>query len=360
MNVLILGAGRVGALVARLLADAGDFKVRAADVDERRLSALDAAPTLATGVETVALDATRQERLNKAMKGTDAVIAACPFYLNPGIAEAAREAGAAYLDLSEDMETTRQVRNLADGATRPFVPQCGVAPGFVNIAARGLLGRLQPPLDVTIRVGALPLYPANRLKYGLTWNTDGLIGEVTNSCEAIRDGAMATVAPLEGLEQVVLDGQSYEAFNTAGSLGTLCDTLVGAVRSLTFKTIRYPGHLELLKFLLEDLGMARRRDLLKTVLENALPVTEQDVVLVFVTVTGSRDGRVVQEAYVRKILGGGLLPDSRSALQTASAASVCAILDLIRDGSLTATGFVRQEDVGLEAFLANRFGRVFA
>ncbi|MFX9180922.1 saccharopine dehydrogenase C-terminal domain-containing protein, partial [Acinetobacter baumannii] len=95
--------------------------------------------------------------------------------------------------------------------------------------------------------GALPLYPTNGLKYNLTWSTDGLINEYCNPCEAIVDGQMREVLPLEGLEHFSLDGLDYEAFNTSGGLGTLCETLEGRVDSLDYKTVRYPGHREIVK-----------------------------------------------------------------------------------------------------------------
>ena len=93
-----------------------------------------------------------------------------------------------------------------------------------------------------MRVGALPQFPTNALTYNLTWSTDGLINEYCNPCEAIHDGERMHVLPLEGIEHFSLDGVRYEAFNTSGGLGTLCDTLDGRVRELNYKTIRYQGH----------------------------------------------------------------------------------------------------------------------
>ena len=76
-----------------------------------------------------------------------------------------------------------------------------------------------------MRVGALPQFPTNALNYNLTWSTDGLINEYCNPCEAIHEGKLIEVLPLEGIEQFSLDGITYEAFNTSGGLGTLCETL---------------------------------------------------------------------------------------------------------------------------------------
>ena len=142
-----------------------------------------------------------------------------------------------------------------------------------------------------MRVGALPKFPSNELKYNLTWSTDGLINEYCNECEAIHEGERVEARALDGYEHFSLDGIAYEAFNTSGGLGTLCETFDGKVRNLDYKTVRYPGHRDLIRMLARDLRLCERRELFLEVLENAVPATTQDVVLVFVTVTGERGGR---------------------------------------------------------------------
>jgi len=152
----------------------------------------------------------------------------------------------------------------------------------------------------------------------------------------------------------------YEAFNTSGGLGTLCETLAGKVRTLNYRTIRYPGHAAIMKALLHDLRLKDRRDVLKDILEQALPATMQDVVIVFVTVAGQRDGRLQQDTYARKIYSHVMAGRLCSAIQITTASSLCAMLDMLCAGDLPQQGFVRQEEVALAAFLANRFGRVYA
>ena len=165
---------------------------------------------------------------------------------------------------------------------------------------------------------------------------------------------------MEELEEFSLDGTRYEAFNTSGGLGTLCETLQGKVRNLNYKTIRYPGHCALMRVLLNDLQLRNRREVLKDILENAVPATMQDMVIVFVTVTGERGGRHVQETYARKIYGQSIAGTERTAIQVTTAAGICAMLDLLVAGQLPKQGFVRQEEIDLDTFLANRFGRVYA
>jgi saccharopine dehydrogenase-like NADP-dependent oxidoreductase len=124
--------------------------------------------------------------------------------------------------------------------------------------------------------------------------------------------------------------------------------------------VRYPGHRDIVKMLIRDLRLGQRRAILKDVLEESLPMTQQDVVLVFVTVSGMREGRLTQESFAKKIysrtIGGRLF----SAIQITTAAGICAMVDMMRDGALPQKGFVRQEEADLERFLANRFGQYYA
>jgi len=212
---------------------------------------------------------------------------------------------------------------------------------------------------VKMRVGALPAFPTNALKYNLTWSVDGLINEYCHPCEAIRDGHNTEVLPLEGLEHFSLDGTEYEAFNTSGGLGTLCDTLAGRVRTLDYKSVRYPGHQALMKLLLEDLQLKDDQATLKDILRKSVPGTMQDVVLVFVTVSGMRQGQLLQEVFARKIFADRNEAAPLSAIQITTAAGICAAVDLFRAGRLPQQGFIRQEQVALPDFLANRFGAAY-
>jgi saccharopine dehydrogenase-like NADP-dependent oxidoreductase len=311
-------------------------------------------------VDTLVLDANDPLALRAALAGRFAVLSAAPYQLTLRIAEAARDAGVHYLDLTEDVASSRAIRALADGATTAFIPQCGLAPGFISIVAADLARGFDSLDSVRMRVGALPAYPSNALNYNLTWSTDGVINEYCEPCEAIVDGQRREVQALEEREEFSLDGVLYEAFNTSGGLGTLCETLAGRVRTLNYRTIRYPGHAAIMKALLHDLRLRDRRDVLKDILEQALPTTMQDVVIVFVTVAGLRDGRLQQDTYARKIYSHVLAGQMRSAIQITTASSLCAMLDLLAAGALPQRGFVRQEDVPLAAFLDNRFGHVYA
>lgn len=355
MRVALLGAGHIGQTIAGLLGESGDYRVTVIDRSTTALARLMSRP----GVATQVADTESREALMRAIGGHDTVVNALPYHLAVTAAAAAREAGCHYFDLTEDVAATREIKRLADGASTVFMPQCGLAPGFIGIVAHHLSKSFQALHDVKMRVGALPAFPTNALKYNLTWSVDGLINEYCHPCEAIRDGVRLELLPLEGLEHFSLDGVEYEAFNTSGGLGTLCETLEGRVRSLDYKSVRYPGHLALMKMLLEDLRLKDDQDTLKELLRRSVPATMQDVVLVFVTVSGLRDGALVQEVFARKIFADRDRSPPLSAIQITTAAGICAAVDLYREGRLPRRGFVRQEQIELPDFLANRFGRAY-
>jgi saccharopine dehydrogenase-like NADP-dependent oxidoreductase len=354
-KLTLFGAGKIGEAIVHLLGRTGDYKLRVVDSDAARLG-----PMKEAGAQVAVCDIRDEKDLANQVAGQDVVISASPYYLTPAIAKAAREHNAHYLDLTEDVESTRTVMGLSKGAKRAFIPQCGLAPGFISIAAHDLAQRFDVLRDVYMRVGALPTFPNNALKYNLTWSTDGLINEYCNPCLAIRDGLAMETLPLEEVESFSLDGIDYEAFNTSGGLGTLSETLAGRVENLNYKTVRYPGHRDIVKMLVRDLRLDRRRDLLKDVLESAIPMTKQDVVLIYVSVTGEREGRLQQEVFAKKIYAQEIDGRLFSAIQITTAAGICAMVDLLVQGKLPQAGFVRQEQAPLKDFLANRFGSYYA
>jgi len=356
-RVLILGAGKIGALISGLLADAGGYEVRLADVNG------DAARSVvrAHGKKNLAadaVDAADPAALAKhvAEHPCDAVISSLPYFCNPGVARVAREAKLHYFDLTEDVEVTRAVRATAEGAGTAFVPQCGLAPGFISIAANELITHFDELTSVRMRVGALPQHPNNMLKYSLTWSTDGLINEYGNPCLGIAGGASVESAPLEGLEEIEIDGLAYEAFNTSGGLGSLGETYGSRCETMNYKTIRYPGHCRQMRLLMNDLKLNQDRATLKRILENAVPQTLQDVVIVYVAVSGRQDGELREENYVIKVYPQEILGRLWSAIQVTTAAGITAVVDLVLANPGAYRGFVRQEQFRLPDVLANRFG----
>jgi saccharopine dehydrogenase-like NADP-dependent oxidoreductase len=232
-RVAIIGAGRIGASIAKLLHNSGDYTI---DIADQSRHVLDSA-NLAETISKTELIVTDVEALLLFIKDCEAVISACGYDVNPLIAEAAAKAGISYFDLTEDISTTQRIKEIARQAVpgQIFVPQCGLAPGFIGILGFHMAQQFDQLDHLKLRVGALPEFPTNNLMYNLTWSTQGLINEYCNPCHAIRAGQYVELTPLEGLETFSLDGVSYEAFNTSGGLGTLYETLQGNVSDLTIR-----------------------------------------------------------------------------------------------------------------------------
>ena len=357
-HVIILGAGKIGRAIAHLLAHSGVYKVKLCDANECVLQVADSLPNTSSSV----IDVRDARALINALKGNDAVVCALAFSFSGIVAKAALEAGVSYFDLTEDIFSTDQVAVVAAKAKdgQVFMPQCGLAPGFTAIVAHSLSQEFEKIDSVQVRVGALPKYPTNALKYNLTWSTDGLINEYCNTCQAISEGELIEIPALSELDTFSVDGVRYEAFHTSGGLGTLCKTLEGKARIVNYKTVRYPGHRDLIRFLLDELNLRGQRAELKRILERAIPITQQDVVLIFCTVSGWIDGQYTQRTDVRKIYHAYLDGVHWSAIQITTAASICAVVDMTLAKAESTKGFVRQESIELEEFLENQFGRHYA
>jgi len=360
-QVVILGGGKIGSLMATLLVESGDYAVSLGDVDPDVVARL-RLEIMHDHFQISSVDVQDKIALRSFLEKTkpEAIISSLPYYCNPLVGELAREIGAHYFDLTEDVDVTRKIQAVSQGATSAFVPQCGLAPGFISIVAHDLMTHFDSVEIVKMRVGALPVNPSNVLKYSLTWSTDGLINEYGNVCYGIEDGEEVDLRPLEGYETIEIDGLLYEAFNTSGGLGTLAETYAGRVRTMNYKTLRYPGHCEKIHLLMNDLKLNNDRGTLKRILEQAVPKTLQDVVIIYTSVTGMRRGELFEENNVKKIYPRTIIGKLWSAIQVTTAAGICSVVDLVFEQPERYRGFVTQEAFDLSSILANRFGKYFA
>jgi saccharopine dehydrogenase-like NADP-dependent oxidoreductase len=361
-QVLIAGAGKIGTLIAFLLANSGDYQVFLADTHVRDRQDLDALKEKSQHLDIVELDVTDEIAMGEFLKKNylAAVISALPYFHNITLAKVAKIFNLHYFDLTEDILVAKTILELSHDATNAFVPQCGLAPGFISIVANQLMQNF-PTLDtIKMRVGALPINVSNALQYSLTWSTDGLINEYGNMCHAIEHGQEVSLLPLDGLEEIEINGLTYEAFNTSGGIGTLAQSYLGKVDNMTYKTIRYPGHCSKIRFLMNDLKLNDDREMLKTIFERALPKTSQDLVLVYVSVTGMKNNVLTEENYVKKFYPKEINGLKWTAIQLTTACSLCAVFDLVMQNAADYRGFVRQEQFSLAQFAENRFGSYYA
>lgn len=359
--IMIAGAGKIGSLIASLLVETQDYEVHLVDLD---FNLPDTAQLLKSrpDIKTVCLDVKDKDAMQAYLKkhAIIAVISSLPYFLNTHVAEAAKVADSHYFDLTEDLTVAASIKSLAEHASNVFVPQCGLAPGFVSMVAHSLLQGFDVCHAAKLRVGALPQHTSNALHYSLTWSTDGLINEYGELCAAIRDGKQVMLTPLEGLESLQIDGDAYEAFHTSGGLGGLGSLYENKIQDLDYKTIRYPGHCEKMRFLMNTLRLNEDRKILKYILERAIPKTYQDMVLLYVSVKGIKHGELIEESYVKKIYPKTIAGIAWSAIQVCTASSVCAVLELVLEAKKPLKGLVLQEHFDMNRILRNRFGRCYA
>lgn len=347
-NITVVGLGKVGSLVGTLLSEI--FHVRG--VDQR-------VPSNAPPFDVITGDVADQEFLSSVLAGQDAVVSCLPYYLNIKVAEVAYQHGIHYFDLTEDVDTTAAIRKMAETSKGVMAPQCGLAPGFIGIVGADLYKRFTKLRDVELRVGALPSFPNGQLGYSFTWSPAGVINEYINDAEAIHNGVRKMVPSLDGLEVINIEGQEFEAFTTSGGLGTMCETLEGKVDTLNYKTIRYPGHCKLMRFFLYELLMKNDRVLSEKILTEAKPPVPEDVVYVYAAVEGWQGDQLAREEFFHAYHPIEHKGKSWRAISWTTAASVAAVVEMVARGTLPQQGFIKQEEISLEAFLQTGNGSLY-
>jgi lysine 6-dehydrogenase len=184
-----------------------------------------------------------------------------------------------------------------------IIPDCGLAPGMVSILAMHGAKRFDEIEEIHIRVGGLPQNPKTLLEYQLIFSVEGLINEYIEPARVIRDGKVGEIESMTELESLEFEGfPPLEAFQTSGGTSTLPDTFLGKVKTLDYKTIRYTGHCEKFKTMI-DLGLCsseeltvdfvkvKPRKVLAELLTRHLPADEADYVLVRVEFVGKKSGQ---------------------------------------------------------------------
>lgn len=344
--IAVLGLGKVGTLAAELLHEAG-FEVRGFDA---------AMPVRDLPFTVQSIDVADGPTLTSALQSVDGVLSCLPYHLNTGVAQAAHAAGIHYFDLTEDVPTTKAIIELSKTAKGLMAPQCGLAPGFVGIVGASLIAQFDDCRSCKMRVGALPQHPTGLMGYSFNWSPEGVVNEYLNDCEVIEDGQIKWVSAMEWLEKLFIGGTELEAFTTSGGLGTMCETYKDKVPNMDYKTMRYPGHVRLMNFFFHELLMRERRQEAGQILVNAKPPVDDDVVYVHVSAEGKIAGRLFRREFVRAYYPIEIAGLERTAIAWTTASSVVAVIEMVRDGKLPQQGFLKQEDIPLEAFLETRTG----
>lgn len=347
-KVIVLGLGKVGSLVATLLSS----KFEVVGVDQQK-------PEGDYPFSYKKEDVSDEKSLRKLFNGNDAVVSCLPFFLNIHIAKVAAEMELHYFDLTEDVPTLNALREMAQEGDSVMAPQCGLAPGFIGILGAGLYRQFSAIRSVKLRVGALPLHPMGQLGYSFTWSAEGVINEYLNDAEVIHNGERKMVSSLDDVEVININGRQYEAFSTSGGLGTMCETLEGKVDTLNYKTMRYPGHRDGMKLLLYDLQLKNDRKLAKDILNNALPLVDDDIVLIYAAVEGVMNGQLRRKEFSESYRKLTLEGREWRAISWTTACSISTVVDMVSREVLPEKGFIKQEDIELKEFLKSDFGSMY-
>jgi len=367
MKALVLGAGLMGrAIVYDLARSLSVEGVVVADLD--RSLAEEVAKRYGndrTSAEYV--DVRDHERVVALMKGFDVVVSAVPLYHNEDLTRAAIEAKANLCDLGGSDEIVARQKALHEDARQAgitIVPNCGLAPGMANVIALHGLKRFDSVSELRIRVGGLPENPRPPLNYQLVFAVEGLIKEYTGKAKVLRGGQIQYLDALTEIEAIDFPRPlgRLEAFLTSGGASLLPEILQGRVQTLDYKTIRYPGHAEKMKTLLElgfgsaepiSIGghLTTARELFGELLKRRLTFNDKDVVLVRVLLRGIRSGREARVAYT--MIDRYDDTTSLTAMMRTTGFPTSIIAQMIISGEISAKGvYCPEECVPAEIFIA--------
>lgn len=299
-------------------------------------------------VKVVDINSLTPEEFSDSLRASNAkcIINAMPFFMNEKIAISALKANCMYVDFTEDDEMAEKVQNIYSASKLTCAVKCGLAPGFINYLGHDLAKRIDHAEKLMISVGALPRsvsFTDPSTNYNLSWSVDGLVNEYIRPCNVRMAGRELKVSPLTHFENVLIDGQMYEAMLTSGGIGSLVKELK-RIPNVYYKTLRYPGHYEYVKN-----AVARHRgdfEAIKKEFLSKFPFNSDDVIVVYAECVGrNTDGSLKKEVFSTKFVGANGL----SAIQTTTAGGALTVLELILKNQLQ--GIINHKDVPFGLFL---------
>jgi lysine 6-dehydrogenase len=313
MKILVLGAGRMGlgAVFDLVHNSPGVETVTVADFDLKKAQDV-AAKVDSAKVTAQQIDASNTSDVARLMESHDSAISCVNYWYNAELSKAAIATNTNFCDLGGNNYIVDEQLALYEEAKRAgisIIPDCGLAPGMVSVLAAHGAKRFDETEEIHIRVGGLPQMPKTLLEYQLVFSVEGLINEYIEVARVIRNGEITEVESMTEIEALAFDGfPPLEAFQTSGGTSTLPDTFLGKIKELDYKTIRYAGHCEKFKTMI-DLGLCSSEEILVDyarvtprkvfgeLLTKHLPADEPDYVLVRLEFVGKTGGATKQLRY---------------------------------------------------------------
>jgi saccharopine dehydrogenase-like NADP-dependent oxidoreductase len=359
-KILIAGAGKSGSALACLLASSGNYEVHLADVDfhgrdfNRMIS-------LMPEIKTIAMDFFDENSVKQYLdKQQISVLISClPAKLSLKTAKIAVENRLHYFDNSEVDLPIEALKDLAIQSEKAFVLHCGLVPGMVNMIAQYLINDYDHCEKVSIKVGFLPEDNSNALFINRNRSTTSIIQQYSQSYSKIENGQLVNVSALDDIEELEIDGLSYEAFNAAGGLANLLSLHEDNVKHMDYKTIHFPGHCEKMRVLFKDLKMHEDVDSLRAALKRVVPESLDDKVIISIQTEGKKQGEHINSEYVKTLYPKMIRGLKWSAAQYACAAGVSAVVDFILAQGKEYQGLVHQENLHYPSLIQNHFGCYF-
>lgn len=372
MKLLVIGAGMMGSSAAYDMARCARVDgVTLADADTKR--AKDAANRInkmvpGKKVKATAIDASSKRDVVKTMRGHDGTLSAVPYFFNLGLAEAAVDAKNHFADLGGNNSVVRLELALDKKAAKKGVglaPDCGLSPGMASVLGGELMRRIGGKADaLKLYVGGLPQDPKPPFHYQLVFSVEGLINEYAEPARILRNGKLITIEPLTEIEEFKIPGfPTLEAFHTSGGTSTMPETFGKNIGECFEKTLRYPGHLQMIRSLY-DLGLFSKekrkigrveiapRALMSNLMVEKFSGDKPDVTVM--RVEAHRGGHVAAFTMIDKY--DPYTKQTSMMRTTAWPASV--VLQMMVNGEITKRGAVLQErDVPAQQFLSEMSAR---
>jgi lysine 6-dehydrogenase len=357
MKILVLGAGRMGygAVYDLVHNSPGVAKVTVADFDFEKSEDI-AAKIDSSKLSAIELDVTDHEKTAFVMNEHDAAISCVNYWHNLGLSKTAVETQTNFCDLGGNNYVVDEQLSLDEEAKNAginIIPDCGLAPGMVSILAAHGAEKFDDLEEIHIRVGGLPQNPEPPLDYQLVFSVEGLINEYIEKARVIRDGKITAIESMTECESLSFEGfPPLEAFQTSGGTSTLPDTFLGKLKELDYKTIRYAGHCEKFKTMI-DLGLCSSEDLkvdgqsikprrfFGELLQKNLPADEPDYVLIRLEFAGNIGGESKKLRY--DIVDKFDETTGLSAMMRTTSFPASIIAQMMAEGEVTRRGATPQE-----------------